>query len=106
MRGKPLGAGNFEVIDRNIPAYAGKTCLPLPTGRFDPEHPRVCGENTPTNPGAGKSLGTSPRMRGKHPDFNCGAHKNGNIPAYAGKTLTNASNNSATGEHPRVCGEN
>ena len=45
-------------------------------------------------------------MRGKqqgHPAKRCAS---GNIPAYAGKTESNANANRMFQEHPRVCGEN
>ena len=45
-------------------------------------------------------------MRGKlNPRLAAVAAK-GNIPAYAGKTLSNEEKNIVNKEHPRVCGEN
>jgi len=65
MRGKHSCRGSPYIGSRNIPAYAGKTGS-LPGGVLGQgEHPRVCGENTVTPPGATPISGTSPRMRGK-----------------------------------------
>ena len=45
-------------------------------------------------------------MRGK-PQSRCPSpFPGGNIPAYAGKTFWKSGRRIATGEHPRVCGEN
>ena len=45
MRGKRGGAISRILLERNIPAYAGKTSRVVGFGRRAPEHPRVCGEN-------------------------------------------------------------
>ena len=106
MRGKHWAHFSGSAVDRNIPAYAGKTGNFPRVHTADKEHPRVCGENSLLHltvpmswniPAyAGKTVaplmissphgGTSPRMRGKllH-DFEGGKVLR-NIPAYAGKT--------------------
>ena len=45
-------------------------------------------------------------MRGKRIRYSNMDARNGNIPAYAGKTKTPWSLLTLTWEHPRVCGEN
>ena len=45
MRGKREWCNQEAVGERNIPAYAGKTCLRFLITAQPPEHPRVCGEN-------------------------------------------------------------
>ena len=66
MRGKPMGQDATLVIDRNIPAYAGKTSNIIGRRSGATEHPRVCGEN------------------GQRLPMRTGVRRN--IPAYAGKT--------------------
>ena len=86
MRGKPFQLRNKVLDQRNIPAYAGKTCSGVWSPGFIKEHPRVCGENWSI--------------------LQIGAGLEGNIPAYAGKTQRVSSGFSFLSEHPRVCGEN
>ena len=45
MRGKQDDTFIATAVDRNIPAYAGKTLFVSGTEEGDREHPRVCGEN-------------------------------------------------------------
>ena len=52
------------------------------------EHPRVCGENGTSADPTEVTSGTSPRMRGKRTAEHVPDITWGNIPAYAGKTLT------------------
>ena len=91
MRGKLFLRLRFTLLERNIPAYAGKTAFCCTTESKLSEHPRVCGENSPTlRPRCGW-IGTSPRMRGKRMwrlDSLLGPR---NIPAYAGKTTAGIS---------------
>ena len=51
-------------------------------------------------------MGTSPRMRGKHPLPGVPGGSKRNIPAYAGKTAGVDEVAEGSAEHPRVCGEN
>ena len=106
MRGKQRFPFEFKNIERNIPAYAGKTLSPELAPINAAEHPRVCGENHRTSFRYHASGGTSPRMRGKHGVvFGFGRHQR-NIPAYAGKTHGWCPMFLPPSEHPRVCGEN
>ena len=106
MRGKPPPTNCLNLRKRNIPAYAGKT---LKYGRYAahiPEHPRVCGENSPPHNHHRPEGGTSPRMRGKPMRNTSPNREERNIPAYAGKTRRRPVWLHVSEEHPRVCGEN
>ena len=81
--------GFFENPSRQtgiIPAYAGNTgCLIAPVRRRW-DHPRVCGEHPTCFSRSSKVLGSSPRMRGTHPNRTAYHVRRGIIPAYAGNT--------------------
>ena len=106
MRGKRFSLRLRMSLERNIPAYAGKTRANSIHTPLKPEHPRVCGENVPNRARTPTASGTSPRMRGKR--LQCWTHRRSrrNIPAYAGKTAMASPHVSMKPEHPRVCGEN
>ena len=70
------------------------------------EHPRVCGENHLLLRWPSTTTGISPRMRGKPDSPFGGGVGDGNIPAYAGKTVRRRQCPQHWLEHPRVCGEN
>ena len=106
MRGKRLRRPRACVWRRNIPAYAGKTHHRGNSGSYQPEHPRVCGENFLARYLTITVGGTSPRMRGKRTSSDAVAGTRRNIPAYAGKTASRRLPGAPTAEHPRVCGEN
>ena len=106
MRGKRVGELASRSYQRNIPAYAGKTRVTGKTAFFMPEHPRVCGENEVKWADMTARSGTSPRMRGKQPPAAPWTIFTGNIPAYAGKTISGSLWHNRFEEHPRVCGEN
>ena len=106
MRGKRVKFFLCGLFHRNIPAYAGKTCLICSNMMIFPEHPRVCGENSISDAELLEQLGTSPRMRGKRRPNSRNPWRFRNIPAYAGKTLGRFSWFPQGWEHPRVCGEN
>ena len=106
MRGKPHATRPGAQTIRNIPAYAGKTCITLWRALYGAEHPRVCGENAWPVWCPDWKRGTSPRMRGKQSHTTRVSAPPRNIPAYAGKTIGQLVNDWDTAEHPRVCGEN
>ena len=106
MRGKPPLALFAGVLQRNIPAYVGKTASSTTTVSPGEEHPRVCGENAGETAGAKLGGGTSPRMRGKQGHDEVVTMALGNIPAYAGKIWSDRIGVTVISEHPRVCGEN
>ena len=106
MRGKPEHPCFLGLLQRNIPAYAGKTYHLQQKGYQSAEHPRVCGENRLTMFCRRSFCGTSPRMRGKPQGKLCLSVNVRNIPAYAGKTEAQVLLHEVDSEHPRVCGEN
>ena len=65
QRGKRKPQRISSSVDRNIPAYAGKTSPKPAANSPDTEHPRVCGENFIAKISFISLAGTSPRMRGK-----------------------------------------
>ena len=87
MRGKRGVVIGVFLKMRNIPAYAGKTFGWTVSAAQQPEHPRVCGENSYNCSGNRRRRGTSPRMRGKHELALKMRFELRNIPAYAGKTV-------------------
>ena len=106
MRGKLVDVKLHLRGFRNIPVYAGKTIKIWATQSSAGEHPRVCGENIYLIGGMNPTMGTSPRMRGKHLHAVRTTGFNRNIPAYAGKTIAPSIWCMTSEEHPRVCGEN
>ena len=65
MRGKPRRPAGRRRPRGLIPAHAGKTCSTAWPCRRPWAHPRACGENRTAWPRTVRSLGSSPRMRGK-----------------------------------------
>ena len=105
-RGKLLGAGQYIVRDRLIPAHAGKTDKCLTGIQSGSAHPRSRGENEWVQNSHRPFTGSSPLTRGK-PKF--GMTYNplfGLIPAHAGKTRTSRTLRQMTWAHPRSRGEN
>ena len=68
MRGKPELHEKGVILQRNIPAHAGKTHSSCHGFTDRSEHPRACGENTHRRMLLLSIGGTSPRMRGKPTD--------------------------------------
>ena len=106
MRGKHPAQHLTTATARNIPAHAGKTHHHTPTPPTPKEHPRACGENALVGLVCRRHVGTSPRMRGKHPAQHLTTATARNIPAHAGKTASYPAGHTAHPEHPRACGEN
>ena len=65
MRGKLCLRINYWQVLRITPADAGKTDGFLKEIRPVEDHPRGCGENTPSFSAALLMMGSPPRMRGK-----------------------------------------
>ena len=105
MRGALEFLVQFGPRPRIIPAYAGSTTWSASQGRQSKDHPRVCGEHSPTYRWRDRVLGSSPRMRGAP---SCSAGRGPcrrTIPAYAGSTTICAYRQNRNQDHPRVCGE-
>ena len=90
----------------NIPAYAGRTGCPKNPARLRQKHPRIRGENTPQHLAGGRITETSPHTRGEHRRSVFMRARQGNIPAYAGRTDAKAEKTAQLEKHPRIRGEN
>ena len=71
-----------------------------------PAHPRVCGENAYDFAFVKRTVGSSPRVRGKRCHVVDAEDQSRLIPACAGKTTPFDMKYSLIWAHPRVCGEN
>ena len=106
MRGKLRSARAANKARGLIPAHAGKTREPGKARSQARAHPRACGENEGTWEGKISGEGSSPRMRGKPPPFDCEPPAPRLIPAHAGKTRAACLRRRPRRAHPRACGEN
>ena len=105
-RGKLLGAGQYAVHDRLIPAHAGKTPQLSLSGYLPPAHPRSRGENHLSASALSSAKGSSPLTRGKRFSVGAGLRIVRLIPAHAGKTITWIAQLVTSWAHPRSRGEN
>ena len=105
MRGAQGIIDTVRSHGRIIPADAGST---LPRGRVAtgrPDHPRGCGEHSRDRTCWHCRAGSSPRMRGAHPQLSGLNTHPGIIPADAGSTRPCARSMRSRRDHPRGCGE-
>ena len=108
----PRGRGKLRAAMRRalrpglIPAWAGKTTPDGGRGAASRAHPRVGGENAPSNVPNSWYSGSSPRGRGKLDGRPGDRWHQGLIPAWAGKTLSGNTGHQEAAAHPRVGGEN
>ena len=86
VRGKLASDGSHYIRHRLIPACAGKTQARGVEKCSVWAHPRVCGENHPSQGGRARRWGSSPRVRGKLGKRRLNVLGEGLIPACAGKT--------------------
>ena len=105
-RGERIPVSAFSVRSRNIPAYAGRTGCPKNPARLRQKHPRIRGENTPQHLAGGRITETSPHTRGEHRRSVFMRARQGNIPAYAGRTCLRQRRLLRSWKHPRIRGEN
>ena len=106
MRGKRSARSPASWRGGLIPACAGKTRNTYRPRWLTRAHPRVCGENQPTQRAIAANDGSSPRVRGKRIYGIITALVPRLIPACAGKTSAVMGVFLAMWAHPRVCGEN
>ena len=106
VRGKRRSCRGFGAEGGLIPARAGKTAHYSTALSHSAAHPRACGENRIGLAGTRGSLGSSPRVRGKHGPVLARALRAGLIPARAGKTSAARARGAWVWAHPRACGEN
>ncbi len=69
------------------------------------DHPRTCGEQICTNLASFKCQGSPPHMRGTAWGYHSKAKGVRITPAHAGNRTGDCGASSATGDHPRTCGE-
>ena len=105
MRGTHTGRLEFAQYVGIIPAYAGNTVGAGDCCGEPGDHPRVCGEHKWLSAVPSALAGSSPRMRGTHPDGTADHLRRGIIPAYAGNTKRANPFSNKVRDHPRVCGE-
>ena len=106
MRGKLRNMGGMLWDAGLIPAHAGKTRASKAITPARGAHPRACGENLIGLGADLASMGSSPRMRGKHDEQLEFLIETRLIPAHAGKTVGRGGMTFDTEAHPRACGEN
>ena len=108
----PRVRGKHDLITTRIreiritPARAGKTrCTPGPC-QSHRDHPRACGENYSYSLFPRLSVGSPPRVRGKHKSLHTPVCPYRITPARAGKTTSCWEVSRHDEDHPRACGEN
>ena len=89
-----------------IPARAGKTLQPARCAYPASAHPRAGGENIQGFINGIRSMGSSPRGRGKRVSLKSSRPRRRLIPARAGKTRSAAESRLRRAAHPRAGGEN
>ena len=90
---------------RFIPAPAGNSWPWYLTCGSPPVHPRACGEQSELNTSRLSRIGSSPRLRGTAKAWAANLSDSRFIPAPAGNSLNQGSENQDTAVHPRACGE-
>ena len=86
MRGKPSYTTECTANRGITPADAGKTQNAKENKSKTEDHPRGCGENSPSAFLCVRLTGSPPRMRGKHAPYNLDVAAKRITPADAGKT--------------------
>ena len=105
MRGTRFQRFRRLVLRGLIPTYAGNTHVRVARRADDRAHPHVCGEHNPWNNGTGRTMGSSPRMRGTPSLIASRLSILGLIPTYAGNTPSARRLSAMSRAHPHVCGE-
>ena len=90
---------------RNTPAYAGKTYALSRLNLGGEKHPRLRGEDVIESPEVTEKKETPPLTRGRRSARRAKASRDGNTPAYAGKTRQHRPLPSNRWKHPRLRGE-
>ena len=97
----------WQILRNNgiIPADAGSTGDGPSFGAGPRDHPRGCGEHSPSPLSTAMVAGSSPRMRGARAGFDRRFSAWRIIPADAGSTDLIICNGPNERDHPRGCGE-
>ena len=88
-----------------IPAYAGSTYREIGFETIDMDHPRIRGEHAISEWLGSDDAGSSPHTRGAREDERVSRVGEGIIPAYAGSTGDDPSQERSRRDHPRIRGE-
>ena len=86
VQGEQYKAEIKRLQERNIPACAGRTAVPINFERVCEEHPCVCRENSARAYPVAHEAGTSLRVQGERPCRAQFRRRLRNIPACAGRT--------------------
>ena len=105
VRGKALVVVDAGHLAGIIPAGAGKRSGRPRRRSARGDHPRGCGEKSPSILRRTCAPGSSPRVRGKERRHVVVGAGEGIIPAGAGKSLRGDDGEEGVGDHPRGCGE-
>ena len=105
MRGKVVVFISLPVYKRITPAYAGKSVHVIFCTFLHWDHPRLCGEKSPTATTGKYQAGSPPPMRGKVHLLKYPHNNYGITPAYAGKSNKKRYTSWIAQDHPRLCGE-
>ena len=105
VRGSLPQTPSDMVLQRSIPACAGKPWSRTTGETCRRVHPRVCGEAFRRRRRRPASWGPSPRVRGSPGDSQLPRRGRGSIPACAGKPDALIRCPTVSKVHPRVCGE-
>ena len=105
MRGTLVRQPHAQPRIRIIPAHAGNSPWPPPTGHQGADHPRACGELSSSLKRPAVPRGSSPRMRGTQGSRSDRQPRGWIIPAHAGNSYRDGCGNLLPADHPRACGE-
>ena len=105
MRGTHTNSFIGILLIRIIPAHAGNTPGNKYYWQNNRDHPRSCGEHSPSFFAVLLWSGSSPLMRGTLFRKYRNRLSGGIIPAHAGNTASQPWNDAVMQDHPRSCGE-
>ena len=105
MRGTAILYQFHRLFQGITPACAGNSKIKLHWWTFLEDHPRVCGEQSPSGCKLCTFLGSPPRVRGTVATFTTVSTVLRITPACAGNRKGRQHLHSPESDHPRVCGE-
>ena len=105
VRGTAMVVLALACPSRITPACAGNSCIPYALFLARQDHPRVCGEQRTSSPGASRTRGSPPRVRGTGLTGGETVYAQRITPACAGNRKNQPSAYTSERDHPRVCGE-
>ena len=105
VRGTGARAGDLQIWSRITPACAGNSNADNIRKFLYTDHPRVCGEQRLSFLSSSGLRGSPPRVRGTALVVSFKFVSHGITPACAGNSISAPGSSAASGDHPRVCGE-